>query len=98
MQVKLYNTLNGADQSNLGSAEVWVGGKFCGSLPKAPKLETTISVECDHDDVKGITGDTVEIRGKLVGTMVVCDVQVFTEADSAVASTQADEYSQCLTW
>ena len=98
MQVKLFNTLNGADQSNLGSAQVYVGGKLCGSLPKAPKLEQTITVKCEHDDVQGITGDTVEIRGQLVGTMVVCDVQVFTEADAATKKTQADEFSQCKTW
>lgn len=43
-QVKVFNTLNGADSSLLNSAEVWVGDKLCGKMPKAPKLETTVSV------------------------------------------------------
>jgi hypothetical protein len=69
-QVKVYNTLNGADSSNLGSATVYVGGKFCGKMPKSPKLDTIVSVECEGP---GVRGNTIEIKGVSPGTMMVCD-------------------------
>ena len=59
-RVKIFNTLNGADSSNLNSAAIYVGGKFCGKMPKAPKLEKTITVECEGE---GVEGGNIEIKG-----------------------------------
>jgi hypothetical protein len=98
-QVKIFNTLNGADSSLLASAEVWVGETYCGKLPKAPKLETTISVQCQSEDGQGILGSSIEIRGHQVGTMMICNPQVFAAVDSpSTKSSLTDQYSQCLSW
>jgi hypothetical protein len=65
-------------------------------MPKAPKLEKIVTVECAGD---GVQGDTVEIRGQLFGTMMVCDAQVFSDVESGPAQKALDdEYSQCLAW